>query len=670
MRTFAAKPKTSDPPASAKVSTVDNAGRNRMLTGTTSPRFGYDLVRIPPSLPTGGVIQTKLAINRPGDEYEQEADRVAEQVMSMPEPKLQRACACGGACPKCKAGQLSEERERLQTKRVRGSDTDPVTAPSVVHQVLQSPGQPLDPATREFMESRFSHDFSRVRVHTDRRAAQSAADVEARDFSRVRIHVDDRAAESARTVSALAYTVGRDIVFGADQYAPDTVPGRKLLAHELTHVVQQTDGAVGHATPAAATAQRKVILKGAEMPAKDRSVFLKAHKWSNAARAAAIMEDMAAAGDPFDFTDDNELETEIEKRLSTVGHMVESQQSVGKIPGDKRSAFGYPFTGESGLYGPRINYAAKDYWEASTPDNYAVRTDKARNKELASKPRHQRCTVYGDQCDPYAWRLSDKGRKDPYHAIAYLFAPQPAHKRALLHCDYLISLVNFMSLADSIGEVEFNKRIAAFGADKIVLKTNLLMDLNVTTFERDPKGEFTATSKKGLGSMQRVSPSSEADLVIGDHVIFYNYPTYDIINAKVGNAWRLENAVLVSKNKGKDVFLGHGSGYKTADDMRAKLAEEYNDVAKMALALVAKTASKDKKVLADAQAELADKFSVKPVGKEWHIQGTPSLLTFFGCPRAIDEKLREVKPSEVVGLKLPCDPTKMYPVERPIESAK
>ena len=430
-----------------------------------------------------------------------------------------------------------------------------------------------------------------------------------------------------------------------------------------------SEEAVEHPRPGTAWVQRKVILKGAEMPAKDRGAFLKAHKWSNAARAAAIMGDMAAAGDAFDFADDNELKTEIEKRLSTVGHMMESQQSIEKTPGDKRSAFGYPFTGASGLYGPRINYAAKDYWEPSTPDNYAVRTDKAKNKELAAKPRHERCTVYGDQCDPYSWRLSDKGKKDPYHAIANLFAPQPAHKRALLHCDYLISLVNFMSLADSIGEAEFNKRIAAFGADKIVLKTNLLMDLNVSTFERDPKGEFTTTAKKGLGSMQRVSPSSEADLVIGDHVIFYNHAAYDIINAKVGNAWRLENAVLVSKDKGKDVFLGHGSGYKTADDMREKLAEEYNDVARMALALVAKTASKDKKVRADAQAELVDKFSVKPVGTGWHIQGTPSLLTFFGCPRVIDEKLRAIKPSEVVGLKFPCDPTKMFPVERPIESA-
>ncbi|MGB9632210.1 MAG: DUF4157 domain-containing protein [Chloroflexaceae bacterium] len=90
--------------------------------------------------------------------------------------------------------------------------------PPIVHEVLRSPGQPLDAETRAFMEPRFGHDFSRVRVHTDARAA-----------------------ESARAVNALAYTVGRDVVFGAGQYAPGASAGRRLLAHELAHVVQQGD---------------------------------------------------------------------------------------------------------------------------------------------------------------------------------------------------------------------------------------------------------------------------------------------------------------------------------------------------------------------------------------------------------------------------------------------
>ncbi len=91
------------------------------------------------------------------------------------------------------------------------------TVPPIVHEVLRSPGQPLDAETRAFMEPRFGHDFSRVRVH-----------------------MDATAAESARAVNARAYTVGRNVVFGANQYAPGTHEGRRLITHELTHVVQQS----------------------------------------------------------------------------------------------------------------------------------------------------------------------------------------------------------------------------------------------------------------------------------------------------------------------------------------------------------------------------------------------------------------------------------------------
>jgi hypothetical protein len=93
-----------------------------------------------------------------------------------------------------------------------------------VHEVLRSPGQPLDPATRAFMEPRFGHDFSKVRVHADEHAAQSA-----------------------NAVDALAYTVGHDVVFASGRYAPHMADGRKLLAHELTHVVQHGDAQGGPA---------------------------------------------------------------------------------------------------------------------------------------------------------------------------------------------------------------------------------------------------------------------------------------------------------------------------------------------------------------------------------------------------------------------------------------
>jgi len=160
-------------------------------------------------------LQAKLKVNTPGDVYEQEADRVAAQITNLPERQIRRPCPCGGGCPECRAQHATEER--LQTRSVRVNDAGAIEAPPIVNEALRSSGQPLDSSTRAFMESRFGHDFSQVRVHTDALAA-----------------------DSARAVSALAFTVGADVLFGTGRYAPQTTDGKKLLAHELVHVAQQT----------------------------------------------------------------------------------------------------------------------------------------------------------------------------------------------------------------------------------------------------------------------------------------------------------------------------------------------------------------------------------------------------------------------------------------------
>jgi hypothetical protein len=188
------------------------------LTGAASPRFGHDFSRIPIHPPAAGALQTKAAIEKPGEEYKQEADSISEEVMRIPEPRLQPACACGGGCPRCQSEKATHEH--VQTDRLQPNDTGKMVAPPIVHAVLHSSGQPLTPAAREFMEARFGYDFSRVRVHSN-----------------------DEAANAARAVQARAYTSGHHIVFGAGQYQPLTSEGKLLLAHELTHVVQQDGGA-------------------------------------------------------------------------------------------------------------------------------------------------------------------------------------------------------------------------------------------------------------------------------------------------------------------------------------------------------------------------------------------------------------------------------------------
>jgi len=192
------------------------------------PRFGHDFSQMRVHSAASPMVQTKLAVSQPGDVYEQEADRVAEQVMRMPGSTLQRACAscaAGGApCPRC-AGEKKElvQRSTGNLKLETGNSNT-----SVPDNFLHSlgPGQPLDASTRAFFEPRFGHDFSQVRIHAD-----------------------SKAAESARSVNALAFTVGRDVVFGAGQYAPETSTGQRLLAHELTHTVQQRPQSAQRPTP-------------------------------------------------------------------------------------------------------------------------------------------------------------------------------------------------------------------------------------------------------------------------------------------------------------------------------------------------------------------------------------------------------------------------------------
>ncbi|HTB80779.1 MAG TPA: DUF4157 domain-containing protein [Opitutaceae bacterium] len=139
-------------------------------------------------------------------------------------PPTAASCACGGGCPRCQAspataaGSTGAALPSLDTQK----ETGPASLPTIVQAGLASAGTTLNEETRAQMESRFEFDFSQVRIHASPRAANSAA-----------------------ALSARAYTVGTDIVFGRNQYSPASSSGRKLIAHELAHVVQQRGKASG-----------------------------------------------------------------------------------------------------------------------------------------------------------------------------------------------------------------------------------------------------------------------------------------------------------------------------------------------------------------------------------------------------------------------------------------
>lgn len=153
---------------------------------------------------TAGItgIQAKLRLGAVDDPLEAEADRISEQVLAAPQPGMQGVQAAAPAI------------RRLSGAGAQAATQDSV--PASVDAVLAGSGAPLDPGLRQDMEGRFGSDFSGVRVHADGAAQRSAQEIDAR-----------------------AYTAGNHVVFGAGQFAPASREGRRLIAHELTHVVQQ-----------------------------------------------------------------------------------------------------------------------------------------------------------------------------------------------------------------------------------------------------------------------------------------------------------------------------------------------------------------------------------------------------------------------------------------------
>jgi hypothetical protein len=195
----------------------------RSFTGI--PSFSRQEQSSPVSAAHAGLrfpLQCKLAIGAVNDPLESEADAMADRIMRMPAPSISPAKNSPYTPPavqrKCSECEEEEEKEKVQRKAT-AANPEIAAAPPIIHDVLSSPGQPLDLATRSFMESRFGQDFSGVRIHEDQKSAESAC-----------------------AVSAHAYASGNHVVFGAGQYRPHSSEGRRLIAHELSHVVQQQSG--------------------------------------------------------------------------------------------------------------------------------------------------------------------------------------------------------------------------------------------------------------------------------------------------------------------------------------------------------------------------------------------------------------------------------------------
>ncbi len=222
MTTFAAKTKNTETDSSKSNGALRKSNDFQADSiNIPAPLFGFPIQRKASCACGGGCpgCQTKnsnLPISQPDDASEKEADAVADKVMRMPMPEpISFSSKKNPVSRKC--DHCEEEEKQLQKKE--SSSNSITAAPSIVHEIVNSSsGKSLDAETRSYMEPRFNYDFGNVKIHDN-----------------------SIAAKSADSINALAYTSGNNIVFNSGQYNTNSDSGKRLLAHELTHVVQQNN---------------------------------------------------------------------------------------------------------------------------------------------------------------------------------------------------------------------------------------------------------------------------------------------------------------------------------------------------------------------------------------------------------------------------------------------
>jgi hypothetical protein len=271
--------------------------------------------------------QAKLTVNSPGDEYEQEADATAEQVMQMSSSLSFFKPALPSVQKKCRQ---CEDDEKVHRKETGAKEEGTSSSFDRYVSSLDASGEPLPESTRQFFEPRFGKDFSDVRLHRDAKAASSA-----------------------QSIQALAYTSGSNIVFNAGQYAPESTEGKKLLAHELTHVVQQKK---------APSIQRKIKIGDTVMTVDEQ--YKKTVKDAFGDVGLKIMLSLHNDGnDPvYQFNNWEEYRTELRVRSNAIKGM-----EIANMGGPNKCC-DYPSTHPEGYLDPAYwNRLGNKHFEAKNP---------------------------------------------------------------------------------------------------------------------------------------------------------------------------------------------------------------------------------------------------------------------------------------------------------------
>lgn len=380
--------------------------------------------------------------------------------------------------------------------------------------------------------------------------------------------------------------------------------------------------------------------QGGKMSGEARAKFIQ-DRFDPADRAAAklVLDDLCAVeADRLSFASEDELRDEVMMRVRVSQYMKTSQTSGG---------FAYPESakhcpGKTGnaLADAQVNVDARVYWNGPILE--------------------QRAAIENSH---YFFELTpDVGMKDGYQALKLLFNQKSnICDMTLIHCDTLITMTKALAYADTIGKDVFNAKIAS-GA--------LSMWLTYDGMSIRDNDKSTTPVSVGFRGMV---PSSEQDLVIGDHVTFWNHQAYDAISIKAPGPWRLENALLVDKGAGgADLFEGHGAPADVnhmvrpgpKQDVHRELMNAYNPHVQGALILTDRV---DRGEPGAAQ-QLAERYpQVMSFSGRWWIK---ELDRNAGRPRQYYE-LRELTgpdDPEIVGLRNPDDPTRLNWVNRPVQS--
>jgi hypothetical protein len=533
-----------------------------------------------------GFIQTKLRIGQPNDKYEQEADRVADKVMRTSELEMQRQIEPEEEDEKMlqtttltdqitplvqeQVEEEKEEEEVLQTKGRTGYTAE--VAPNLESRIraLRGGGQPLSESNRSFMERRFGIDFSGVRLYTDSNAAQMSKELDAE-----------------------AFTYGRDIYFGAGRYNPRTLLGKRLLAHELTHVVQQ-----GSANRLSDFVKTGLESRGkTNAPGSNAALVQKGDSHSvpviqllgglTQVPAGLLVAQAFTWGSDIYFKDGkHDSGSSIGKGFFAheLAHTVQQSETgvtpvqrkiqVGKkiltrhqIPKKYRRGFG-GFGKEliEKMHKSSSIYAfdkIKDFQNEVLIRYFAKYGVEKANRECCSisdKNFYLDRTYWNKESDtPPLFKVkpeSVKGNKGPADAVKAIFK---RGAKTVLECDTMAVAIQYYALVMGLGEEEFNRRFP--GGKGIVIRQRVMI------FEE--KGKPPETEVHPIGD--EVSISSIDDILPGDWIYFRNIPDYRDHNP--GGHWSGEWTVYLGNGKFKGFLMPKAL---TTKQMHKELLRYYN----------------------------------------------------------------------------------------------